>query len=81
MRTIEEIDAEIADYAKAMQHTDDASLDAMEAHVNALLRERCEAMGLPEEEINEIMRESAAVDASIAGQFVDAVRLRILKRV
>jgi hypothetical protein len=38
-------------------------------------------MGMPEEEINEIMRESAAVDASVAGQFVDAVRRRILKRV
>jgi len=59
MRTIEEIDAELAAYVNA--HPDPANLDAMEAPVDELLRERCRAMGLAEgEEICRIELELAA---------------------
>jgi hypothetical protein len=80
MRTVEEIDAEIAAYVKAIQHADEATFAAMSAHVDELMRERCRAMGLPEDEIARIERESeAAVDRQVADeikQFVDAIRNR-----
>jgi hypothetical protein len=64
MRTIEEIDAELAAYVNA--HSDPVNLDAMEAPVDELLRERCRAMGLAEGE--EICRiESGACGGSERG--------------
>jgi hypothetical protein len=57
MRTIEEIDAELA----ACARSDPANFDAMEAHIDGLLQERCRAMGLAEgEEICRIELEIAA---------------------
>lgn len=68
---IEDIDIEIAAYAKVMQHADDATFEAMEPHVDELFRKRCRAMGLPEEEIARIERES---ETATPQQIVDEMK-------
>jgi hypothetical protein len=74
------IDVELAAYLKAMQHADDAGWRAMEAHVDGLLRERCRILGLPEEEIARIERNSEqAVERQIADEkqkFLNALRAK-----
>src|SRR5262249_9890877 len=68
-RRLEQNNAELAAYVNAMQHTDSVNLDAMGAHVDELLRERCRIMGLPEDEIARIEQESeTAVDEQIAAE-------------
>ena len=58
LQRIKEIDVELAAYIKTIQHADEATFAAMSAHVDELLRERCRAMGLPEDEITRIEQES-----------------------
>jgi hypothetical protein len=63
MSELKGIDTEMAAYAVAMQHADDATFEVMASHVNELFRKRCRAMGLPEEEIARIERESETATA------------------
>jgi hypothetical protein len=61
---LEEIDAELAAYSTAISHADnDATFEAMAAHIDELIRERARALGLSEDEIARIEQESeTAVD-------------------
>jgi lipid A disaccharide synthetase len=78
MRTIEGIDAELAAYVNADAHTDPANLDAMEALVDELLRERCRAMGLAEgEEICRIELELAAAANDELAEEIRKFRRRV----
>ena len=69
MRTIEEIDAELAAYV-AYAHP--ANLDAMEALIDELLRERCRAMGLAEGE--EICRIELEIAAAANDELAEEIR-------
>jgi hypothetical protein len=61
-----EISAKIARVGKAMRDADDATFEALAVHLDELIREQQRAMGLSEDEIAKIERESeAAVDAQI----------------
>jgi hypothetical protein len=65
-----EIDAEFAAYLNA-----DADNEAQAAHIDELIRERCRALGLPEDEIARIEQESeAAVDEQIAQEINEALK-------
>jgi hypothetical protein len=68
MRTIEEIDAELA----ACAHSDPANFDAMEAHIDGLLQERCRAMGLAEGE--EICRIELEIAAAANDELAEEIR-------
>jgi hypothetical protein len=63
MFELKAIDTEMAAYAVAMRHADDATFEVMASHVNELFRKRCRAMGLPEEEIARVERESETATA------------------
>ena len=66
---LKQTNAELAAYAEAMPHADAATFDAMTARVDELLRERCRAMGLPEDEIARIEQEAKQdVDRQIADE-------------
>jgi hypothetical protein len=80
------IDIELAAYMKAISHADnEATFEAMAAHVDELMRERGRAMGLPEDEIANIEQESeAAVDAQISAEIaalLDAVPKPIARKI
>jgi hypothetical protein len=55
---LEEINDEMAAYLKVMQHADEATFEAMVPYMDELFRKRCRAMGLPDDEIVRIERES-----------------------
>jgi hypothetical protein len=53
-------------------HTDPANLDAMEAHIDGLLQERCRAMGLAESE--EICRIELEIAAAANDEIAEEIR-------
>jgi hypothetical protein len=71
-----ELHVERAAYLNAYSHAqDDATMRAMEAHIDELFREECRVLGLPEDEIARIERESkAAVDKQIADEIATTLR-------
>jgi hypothetical protein len=66
---IKEIDAKTAACFKAMRGADDATFEALTVHMDELVNERARALGLSEDEIARIERESsAAADEQIAAE-------------
>jgi hypothetical protein len=78
MRTIEEIDVELGAYYKAWLH--DKSNEAMREYTDELMRERCRAMGLSEDEIAGITQESKDLLAELGQAIAAAMRKSDLPR-
>jgi hypothetical protein len=78
MDKFEQITTELVAYGKAMRHAHGPTFDAMASHVDELLRKRCRALGLTEDEIARIEQEKSPPRKAVDQQIADEVKQTML---